>query len=642
MGGIVVSILLVITLIVIPSYLLSSFSPFVRYSSIIERIFFGLVLTMSVFILVGFILSYFNMFKPFHALILLIAYNIIIFVLYFKYYNENMDSIKLKSKKIDKVNIAMLFLFIVIIFIFFIHTQSSPFLPGYDQGKHFGRTVYVINNHHLPTYYLGTNYNPFYFEGPNIILSTLVEASTALSNLNPNIEIYDFNFLIDLGYTFKLFFVFLLSLNLFAIYFISNRIYNNKKINLMSMLIFVTICGISISIAGSIGTILGIIFLSVFIIYLNAFLENHINKVDYIFLFLIIAAIIFTHVNAIALMCILTIFIAFWKYIKRELKIKNLMKTLIFVLSCAIISIIFLFFLNGPLFYGIIEEVIRKTTQENNIYSRILDSTTISEYFSQNVSYLLIRKETIFISSFFFIFGFFVDIKYKQSLAIPIAFSSFAFVIFPISPFLKIMDFLLYPISIMGGLGLFFVFKKIKENISFDKITKKILVITIISLIAICGIISSSSISLEQGINRARYYDCNTYKEAYDLVNWLNKNLDSSHILLFPGSGPSAYIVDAFSSNKVLFAEPRFSDLPSFQETSKIYLKYPTDKGIFDFSNITAEEKHNILIKYKISAIVTKIDNIDVDIESIKVYYSKVEIYQPTLSYCVIIVGDKL
>ena len=57
------------------------------------------------------------MFKPFHALILLIAYNIIIFVLYFKYYNENMDSIKLKSKKIDKVNIAMLFLFIVIIFI---------------------------------------------------------------------------------------------------------------------------------------------------------------------------------------------------------------------------------------------------------------------------------------------------------------------------------------------------------------------------------------------------------------------------------------------------------------------------------------------------------------------------------------------
>lgn len=616
-------------LFIIPGYLLSTFSSF-RNNSTIERVYFGFVLNMAIFILIGFILSYLKIFTPFWILVFLVIYTIFSIMLYLKYskyskinYNNDRSHI---SKKI------MILFFILALLISFVYTQLSPFPIGHDRGVHFGRSIFLLHHRTLPTTHPGTNYAPFYFQGPNIILSTFIGSNAFFSNLSPTIRIYEFNLLMDLSTMFKFFFALLVSLTVLGIYFISNTIYKNKKISILSSLIFVSLSGFDIADVGSIGTILAFIFLSVFFVYLFSFLESDLHSnVDYLFFSLIIIAIIFTHIIGVTFMAVLLISVFCWKVFKKELKIKQLQRVLTFMTISILFSLLFLSLFHPTLKQGIIDMIIRRmnSTSEINAFSPI--GVSFIEYFTKSFN-MLLNIEVVMPIILVFSIGFLVDIKKKASIMIPFALSSALFAFIPILSFVRPQSYLIYPLCILGGLGLFYVLRFIMKG--------KNQLLVIIFIFTIIGVVSSTNNVFENGLSRL-YYNYDTYKETYNLSAWLNKELDSPHTILFPGSGASAYLLNSLSHNKILFAEPRYPDMPSYQETSKVYTMFRTNIGVFDYRNISSEERCNILNKYNISVIIeTKIHKSD--IESFKLCYSKVEVYHPTSSYWVIILEKSM
>ena len=136
------------------------------------------------------------------------------------------------------------------------------------------------------------------------------------------------------------------------------------------------------------------------------------------------------------------------------------------------------------------------------------------------------------------------------------------------------------------------------------------------------------------------YYNNYTYGEAYDLSVWLNDNLESSNVILYPGSGASAHLINALSNNNIIFAEPRYPDVHEYIDTSKVYSTYPTNIGIFNYNMISGQDRHNALTKYNISVIV-ETNDIKTNIDQLKHYYPKMLIYSPTQYYNVILLGDE-
>ena len=618
--------------IAIPSYFLSGLSIFHRYS-VIERLYFGFILSMAIFTLLGFILSCFKMFMPIWILVFLIVCNLLIAAKYFVGRTGNGKTAPFHSikKGMNKTSIIVISIFIVTMLICCVYVQLSPTPIGYDRGQHFGRSVYLITHHTLETTHPGTNYNPFYFQGANTVLSTFVVLTTAFSKQTMSIQIQDFGSLTDLSTTFKFYFMFLISLNIFSIYFISNHIYKNGKVNILSLLIFVSLCGFGIANTGSIGTVVGFLFLSIFFIYFDVWISSNDNfkKIDYTFLFLIIVAIFLTHVISAVFLMLLSILMLLWKIIKKEMEINNIPKIFFFMLFCSLFYLIFLYFFAPQLLNGIFEEIFRKLTYESSLIDYLPSEINNEGYFTKNLNVLSNIGIVLLFILFFSAIGLLIDIKYKYSITIPLTISSLLFAFVPILPLVKPMTYLIFPVSILGGLGLFHIFK------IFEKYNVRIACIV---LIFVVGVVLSTNNVFYYGTDKL-YYDIDAYRDSYDLSVWFNEELDSSCVILFPDSGAPAYLIYSLSNNKILFAEPRYSDVPSYEETSKMFKIYPTNVGVFDFSGISNTEKYDIINKYNISVII-ETNRIKVDTKFLEIYYS-IKIYHPAPSYWMIAIGDK-
>lgn len=620
-----------LTLFTIPGYLLSAFSSFCN-DSIIERVYFGYILSMAVSILFGLILSYLRSFTPFWILTFVIAYNISSIILYIKFKTNNKRTFTNNYIicQFDRKTGIMISLFILTLLICFIYIQLSPFPLGWDRGKHFGRSVVTLNHHTLETAHPGTNYNPFYFQGLNVIISIFIGTNEFLSNLNPTVIIHHFDSLINLSAMFKFFFALLLSLTVFGIYFVSNHTYKNEKIAILSSTVFISLLGFGIADTPSIGVCIVFLFLSVFFVYVNFLGKSDFNKADWLFISLIITSIIFTHIIGVAFMILFSIITLCCRFTKKEWGTKELQKILALMAISGLFSLLFLSLFYPSLMQGILDEINRK-----GLTSVSSNETAFMNYSTQNLNILLNMGIVLFVPLVLSVVAVFLE--KKRSVAIYLALTSLLFVLFPILPFVKPQWYIIYPISILGGVGLFHIVVRVKTRLK-----NKNRFWMFIFVYLILGATLSTSNVYALGMDRLRWYNYDRYKEVYDLSVWLNNELDSSHTILFPESGPFAYLLTALSHQKILFAEPRFPDIPSFQETSKVYLKYPTSVGEFNYVNVSSEKRYHILDKYNISVII-ETSKIKADIDALKLRYSAAVLfnwYHPTPSYWVIILDS--
>jgi len=620
----------IITLILftVPGYLLSVFSSF-RDHSTLERIYFGYIVSMAVFVISGFILSFFRNFTPFWIFLFLILYNIASLTLYLKYSKIVYGNKHIPNKNNHRFNLKTFLnvsLFFSTLLICLIYIWPSPFPIGWDRGKHFGRTVFTLNHGMLEMTDPGTDYNPFYFQGLNLIISTLTGASVAFSSL----AFDNFSFLVDLSLIFNVFLAWLVSLTVLGIYFLSNNTFRNEKIATLSSIIFISLSGFGFADTPSIGVCVTFLFLSVFFVYLPLVMEKiDINKTDWLFLFLITISIIFMHIIGIAFMILFSTILLCFKFYKREWSKEQIKKFLAVIGISGLFSFLFLLILYPVFVRGVADEIIRKGSTSGFSSELVLIS-----YFSQNIKILQGIGVILFVPLLLSLVTFIWQKKKLSSVVISLAFTSLLFILIPILPFTKPEWYIVYPISTLGGAGIFYVFTLLEAK---TKIKNKVW--TVIFIYLIIGSVLSASNVYAVSIARVKWYRYDYYNEVYDLSTWLNSKLETPRTILFPQSGPFAYLLNALSQHKILFAEPRFPDIPSFQETARIYLKYPTSAGEFNFLNVSSEERYNIINKYNISVIV-ETDKIKADINSLKLYYSTAVLfnwYHPTPSYWVII-----
>lgn len=624
MVNIIFGICITFIIQIIPGYFLASLSIFCK-RTLIERFYFGYIITLSLSIFFGFIAARMNLFKPIIFLYFLIIYNIISIVL-FKKYSKN---INLKYD-LNKETLLILFLTVIAFSISLFYIRMSPFPIGWDRGTHFGKMLYSLNFHKLYTKQHILSHNPFYFEGPNIVCSIFVGTSSLLSGFILDINIYDYNIIKYTSIIFKIYISFLISILTIAIFTISKKIYQNRNISIFSSIIFISILGWNIADSPSISFVFGIILMSIYIIYLNSFGTVILNKYDYVFFSLITISIFLTHILASLYIGLYSLFELFRKLIVKEITYKELKVITITLILCIIINVLFLFTFHPLLLQGIFEEISRKILISSNYWTKGGNNVIIS-HFSQNVNRISEGTLTLLISFILSIFGLYYEVRNKLSTIILLSFVSLLFIFFPMFGLRLIKPelIMLYPLTILGGVGsYYFLYKKILIKIPM------IIQVFIIVLILFFGTtVSVYSVSARAN-KRYYWYREELYKEQHELSVWLNTNFTSPQVILFPESGPAGEFLRALSNHIVLTADPRFPDVPIKIEVSKVYLSISTSNKIFDYTNISGKERYEIIKKYNISIIIQT--NKITDLESLKLFF-EIQTYQPTPQYSVIV-----
>jgi len=623
MFNIIIGCTITFVFLLIPSYLLCSSSNNLDNSHI-EKIFYSYTLSLSLLIIFGFVISFFKKFFLIYMLIFLIGYNI--FSLFYT------RSYKINKKysfiiKLNLIDLKIYFLFIIMIYIIINYLIISKFPIGWDRGKHFGRMLYTLINYQLETKHIGSYYNPFYFQGPNIIYSIFVGISSLLS-FN-NIQLLNFKYLIALSYIFKIFIFFITLLTFIGTYSLSINIYKNKNISFLNLIMFISLSGWFIN-TPSLSALLSFLFVNMYVILINYYINSKFKVIDYIFLFLIIFAIISTHIIGTAYFIIFTIIELIIKILERDIKYKKLLNIFGVIILTVIFYIIFLKIFNPLLFQGIIQEIIRRNSI-NTSYWIITNNNIIFSHFYKNINQIFSGYNIIYIIIILSLYGIFNELINKYvSIMSKLFLVSLIFLIFPLFGlhFIKPEIIFIYPLCILSGKGLFEIFTR-----SQTKLFKIALI-----LYLIFGICYSVNILNKYGLSRKNSYDEKIYKEYFELASWINKNIKSQYIVLFPEDGPFGYLLNALSNHTILLADPRYPDLPIFQELSKIYDIFTTLEKTYDFKDVSNIERYEILKKYNISIIIET--HIKIDMELLNLYTETKILYQSRLVRVISLIGD--
>jgi hypothetical protein len=581
--NLVLGIITTIILISFPGYIFISLLK-TKTKSFLLNYFMGLMAVFSFLIIEGFILSYFNLFK----FNLLISSIIFLNLISFSFLIKKKQRLSLHMNNQEKVIVIM---FILMIVVGLVYSLNSNLPIGFDRGKHFGMSVFLANNHHLSSTVEGTNYNPFYFQGQNILLTFLTRTSLMYGpqdfNSIDSIKMYSL--------IFKFYFNFIVALSILALYFLAKSLYRDQNLILFCCFSFL-IFSFSLIKTGSIGVVLAFIYVIIFLSLLNHLAQKVKNKNKkglrgiYSLLVLILFMIMLIHVIGFFVVLVFSIMLALISLKKREGRF-NFFKTifLIFVLSGILYSI-FLIIFKQELFFGIFQEIVRKKFGTTNIGESVTMISYIAGYFKKNLSNIGLM---MLVTSPLIILGFITLIIKKRFKVILFFMSVVLFILFPILGLPKTTIYLIYPLSIFLGNGIYYLNKKFNRG--------KILTIFIIFLLV--------TISFFQVTKIDNYSKSKLYVVEEDYFNSLNliKTLNNKKIggnILFYSSGEVAYFINGLSNHKILFADPRYPDLPQSIELSRLYNEYSTKYEVYS-SQITPNEFNEIILKNNLSLIIS-------------------------------------
>jgi len=185
----------------------------------------------------------------------------------------------------------------------------------------------------------------------------------------------------------------------------------------------------------------------------------------------------------------------------------------------------------------------------------------------------------------------------------------------PIPPLFRYNFFIIYLFSLVSGFALLQIIEAIEVNvrkitltnhrvikrISFNKRGNKIITVLAIIMMILAFITVAWHVNSESIFRKRTYIS----EDIIYLSDFINSHFKKNIVIVFPDSGPNGWLLYTLvNSSRVLLAEPRFPDFPMSYELSKLYDKYPTSIGVFDFSQVPLEEKISIIRKYNVSVII--------------------------------------
>ncbi|MHA1882780.1 MAG: hypothetical protein ACTSUO_07010 [Candidatus Thorarchaeota archaeon] len=462
----------------------------------------------------------------------------------------------------------------------------------------------------MPDTHPGSYYDPFYFQGPNVLISMLTISSLSISILDPNPSISDFNNYLSYGELFNIVFSLLISLGVLAVYVLGKRLYDNWKVGVFGSLFFVILIGFGIASLGSIGTNLGFLLIAVFLVMLVALRKESLKAQDAALLAILVTTIFLIHIIAAAFTILLLMLVFIWDAIRKRFKIKQVCGNLLLIGGGIALWLLIMVFFAPNLFQGIIDEVFRKNAE--SLSSEPLSTNSLN--FLVTGLDNIVSNPLVMISLPFFFLGVVFDLKKLKSYLIPLVFASFAFALFPILPFIKTISYIAFPIAVLAGVGFLSVMRRNRKG-----------PITLIVCLLVITSMSISICNLDATASRQQYYDYDDYERIFDLSEWLNEEI-VSYTVVIPDSGGPAHVLNALADGKVMIAEPRYTDLPSFVECATLYIQYPTSYRNYNYSDVSAEDKYNITIKYNINIIIESLV-CKVDVDKLSQYYSEIEIF---------------
>jgi len=549
------------------------------------RIYFKIIFGFASLLLMGFILAGVSMFKIQYLLISILGYFVFLFFLRLKF-KSKFSPKKNSHKNSHKKHILILGGFIIIfLFMGFIYESSSSFPIGWDRGVHFSKVLYTINHQGFTPVTPGTSYSPFYFEGPNVLLSSLSYLSYYLSyfeDFNPQI----FSNISNLSLIFTFFFLAILTLTFLSTYCLSRNLVD-KKYAYLSLFFLIPLAFIALPSVGTIGTILGLNLICAYAILLKRYSSGLITKLEKVLLFIIPGLLILIHISSVVYFFIFLFFFFLFSFFKKKDKtfIYKILKNIF--LSIFLFSLFSLIF-NFSLFSGIIVHTFRKASLSEEGFISMSDT-----FYSSNIEEL---AKKLFFPPLFFVtslIGIIYLFMHKKITMISFFFGGAILTLIPLLPFVRSVIYLIIPFSIVAGFFFANIFKKISKYRKF---------VLIVFLMALFFLSMVSSLNNLTELSKGRlYYDEQSYLNSFILVNSIN-SLQIEGNLIYPSSGALAHFIYALSKKGVLFSDPRYEDLPEMVASSKIYEQYPTSRRLF-ISELNCKEINNLLERYNITKI---------------------------------------
>ena len=632
MIALILGLLVTFFLLILPGYLLVSFF-IIRTNDHIERIFYGSVISMSLLMIAGFILSFLQLLKAPYILAFMAVYFSIVFILFIRHDRKSQESlagnremISLKDwfRRITRSDVIILVLFIIAILLCSIYSQHSEFPTGYDRGNHFGDSLFIAKNGEMPDTHPGSYYDPFYFQGPNILMSMVTISSLAIATLDLGFSITDFDNYLYYGEIFNLVFSILISLGVLTVYSLGKRLYDDWRIGVLASLFFVSLMGFGIADVGSIGTNLGLILISVFLVMLVTMRKQRLMSYDAGLIVILVIAIFLTHMIAATFAVLLLLLVYLWDIVRREFTFRcfytNFLLVWVGIASWLLIMVIFA----PDLLNGIIEEIFRK--QVNSVPTNSV-STSVFQFPVTNLEGIISNPLALITLPIFFL-GIVFDLKKIRSYMIPLAITSFMFVLVPILPFVKTMSYIAFPIAILAGVGFILLKKR----------HRKVTIVLMVCLLVTTSL-SVSVDHLDVSGSSKQYYNYGTYQQVFNLSEWLNDELGSSYSVVYPDSGGPGHVLNALADGKVMIAEPRYTDLPSFIECAMLYLEYPTSKKVYNYTDVPAEDKYNITVEYGINVII-ETSACQADVGKLSEYYPELRVFSFSEKLSIVVLSE--
>ena len=608
----VIILLISLILYLVPGYfIVHLFLP--KLDKFSEKLIIGFSITIVFWIWIGFILSSYKLLNPLISMLILIFIYIFCMLAYVIKRPEICHRINNKSKNLIVV-LCLISIFFIAFQIFYTWEGLAPGIGSWDRGEHHVRLLYLYSHEKLPMKEIGTNVDPFYPQGFNLAIFFF----SSIPMLTSYFDITNLDKII------AFFMAMILGLITLTVYSLSILYVKDKITAVFSSLSFLII--VFYFIFNSMPSSLALILIGALLILLRKYANNDLPFLYMVLLPFLLSAILMIHpIMFFYSLVIIFPLLILWR-LRKEITRRKFYLIFGSVACSLIFYILFMFTFKPELLFGTFNYL--GIRGEGSLAASGVQSpfSILRGIFEFRYNDLIFYFSNTLILLPFFTIG--VLCNYQKSDVLLILIVSIFLSITSIVWYTQRTPFFIsYPFTIFCGLGITWVVKFFISNRS--KWISIFLISILTSSIVLIGV---NDALMGKSINGPHFWSrewrINSYitQEEFDLCEWIKDIGIRNRIIATPNDGPNFQVIESLTNNKILMAS-KFGAPQSFIDIRKIFL-----------GNVLREEKIQIISKYNVSILLT---NQERTVEELTNQLSVCEVYHPTPSYWVVLLGDK-
>jgi hypothetical protein len=553
-------------------------------------------------LLVGFFLAYFAILSTVNIMLVwmgTVCILLLVWVISRKY--ERIKDIRIGANNLSFYTIIIAAI-ILIFSSYFVWEGKAEGISAWDRSEHLVKLLYLLYHQTLPITEIGIDATAFYPQGYNLNAVLFVSFMNYFSPFTSySLALTGFN-------------AFNMSILIIPVYQVTYKVTGNQKAALLSIFCFIP--GSYLLIFQSMPSTLAMILVGG-ILMLNIDGEqdrvDHCITIAFLFGIFLIHAVIFIYV----VIAILSIALFNWKGLKRTLQ--GLTLDILRLSVGAVSALVMLYATAHALFWGTVSYGIVGTSSNGSIEPSISPGFLFSLLPTRWADFVFYGYAILPLIPAL-ILGFFTLVREKKWGLLGLLLGSIYISVTAIARFdARVRFFMLYPVAIIGGIGLLCILEyceNFEVNAKFPRFSSRTFTSLIMALMMITIIVApvaNASLgfgSVTTNWNASARLDSYLDDEAYQIVNWMHDNdFANLGVIATPDDAVYFQVVEALTNNKILMASSwllpeSFPDMKTFFNVSS---SNSTIYSIAEKYNITAYlirgnyEDYHILAAYPLS-----------------------------------------